>query len=249
MRPGVAPAIAPKATAGHVVGDKAKGGALASAAETATRGEIHVETSGVIFNEKTGVATTDKHVDFSTIQGSGVSMGATYDSQQGRLVLDRDVELKTEHGGEPVVVRAQHAEFERGDMLCRMRAATANYRGGEAAAADAKILFREDGSAVRLDVMNGFTLTTLNGGHVAAPSGSMDFNEHNQPRHAHMEGGVTLDSASQTGRNRRQVHGTSPIADIEFTSEGELRHTHMERGVEMHSEDLGVSRQGRLHCG
>ena len=93
--------------------------------------------------------------------------------------------------------------------------------------------------------MNGFTLTTASGGHVAAPTGSMDFNEHNQPRHGHLEGGVKMDSASQSGSNSRQVHGTSPTAELEFTPKGELRHVHMERGVEMHSEDLGVPESGQ----
>ena len=244
MRPGVAPAIAPKATTGHVAGDKAKGGTLASVAEAASHGEIHVKTSGVVFDEKSGVATTGQHVDFSSIQGNGISTGATYDSQQGRLVLDRAVELKTEHGGEPVVVHAQHAEFERGNMLCRMHAARADYRSGEATAADANILFREDGSAVRLDAMNGFTLTTQNGGHVAAPTGSMEFNEHNQPRHAHLEGGVKVDSASEKGSHSWQVHGSSPAVELDFTAKGQLRHAHMEWGVEMHSEDLSEQQGG-----
>jgi lipopolysaccharide export system protein LptA len=243
MRPGVAPAIAPKVKSGHVAGDRSKG-TLATAADSAARGEIHVNTSGVVFDEKSGVATTDKHVDFSSIQGSGVSTGATYDSQLGRLVLDRAVELKTEHSGEPVVVHAQHAEFERGNMLCRMHAATADYRRGQATAVDANILFRDDGSAVRLDVMNGFTLTTQNGGHVAAPTGSMDFNEHNQPRHAHLEGGVKMDSASKNGSHSRQVYGSSPAAELDFTAKGQLRHARLERGVEMHSEDLSVSEGG-----
>jgi lipopolysaccharide export system protein LptA len=244
MRPGVAPAIAPKATTGHVANGKDKGGTLASAAETAARGEIHVSTSGVTFDEKSGVATTDQHVEFSSVQGSGISMGATFDSQQGHLVLDRAVEMKTEHGGEPVVVRAQHAEFERGNMLCRMHAATADYRKGQATAVDANILFREDGSAVRLDAMNGFTLTTQTGGHVAAPTGSMDFNEHNQPRRAHLEGGVKIDSVSLNGSDNREVHGTSPAAELDFTAKGELHHAHMERGVEMHSEDLSEPEGG-----
>ena len=243
MRPGVAPAIAPKATAGHVA-DKTRNGMLATAAETAARGEIHVNTSGVVFDEKTGVATTDQHVDFSSIQGSGISTGATFGSQQGHLVLDRAVELKTEHSGEPVVVHAQHAEFERGDMMCRLHAATADYRKGRATAVDANILFREDGSAVRLDAMNGFTLTTQTGAHVAAPTGSMDFNEHNQPKHAHLEGGVKLDSVSQNGSHSRQIHGSSPTAELDFTAKGQLHHAHMERGVEMHSEDMNEQQAG-----
>jgi lipopolysaccharide export system protein LptA len=238
MRPGVAPAIAPKAAAGKTAAENIKSKTLASAAETAARGQIHVKTSGLTFDEKSGVATTGQHVDFSMVQGSGSSMGATYDSQQGQLVLDRAVELTTERGGEPVQIHAQHAVFERDDKICHLHAIKADYRGGEATAGDAKILFREDGSAVRLDAVNGFALATATGGHIAALTGSMDFNEHNQPRHGHLEGGVKMDSASRNESHSRQVHGTSPAAEFDFTPRGELRHAHMERGVEMHSEDL-----------
>jgi lipopolysaccharide export system protein LptA len=91
MRPAVAPAIAPKATPDQALGSKAKSKPLASAAETAAAGEIHVKTSGLTFNYKNGVTTTSQHVDFSMTQGTGSSMGATYDSQQGILVLASQV--------------------------------------------------------------------------------------------------------------------------------------------------------------
>ena len=94
---------------------------------------------------------------------------------------------------------------------------------------------------MRLDATNGFTLATATGGHLAAPTGSLDFNEHNQPRHGHLEGGVTLDSASQNAGlkgNAAGLHGTSPTAELEFTAQGQLRHAHLERGVKMHSEEL-----------
>jgi lipopolysaccharide export system protein LptA len=241
-RPGVAPAVAPKAAAGHVMSDKAKGSPAASAVEAAERGEIHVKTSGLTFDQHSGVATTSQHVAFSMTQGSGSSMGATFDSQQGLLVLDRAVELSTQRGSETVVIHAQHAEYERETQVCRLRAATAEYQGGQAAAGDAKVLFREDGSAVRLDAMNGFTLTTADGGHVAAPTGQMDFDEHNQPRHGRLEGGVTMDSESESGDGdglrHRQLHGGAPTANLEFSAQGKLRHAHLERGVAIDSEEM-----------
>ncbi len=175
----------------QAVSGKLKGAPVASVAEAAARGEIHVKTSGLIFDQKSGVAKTSQHVDFSMAQGTGSSMGATYDSDSGLLVLDHAVELTTQRGAQTVQIHAQHAEFERQSQLCRLHAATADYQGGEATAGDAKVLFREDGSAVRLDAMNGFTLATATGGHLAAPTGHMEFDEHNQPRHGHMEGGVT----------------------------------------------------------
>jgi lipopolysaccharide export system protein LptA len=239
MRPGVAPAVAPKAATGQVVGDKPKSAPVASMAEAAARGEIHVKTSGLTFDQKSRVATTSQRVDFSMAQGAGSSTGATFDSQKGLLVLERAVELTARRGEETVQIHAQHAEFERGSLLCRLRAATADYQGGEAMAGDAKILFREDGSAVRLEAINGFALATSTGGHLTAPTGQLDFDEHNLPRHGRLEGGVTMDSTSdsENGDRRQQLHGTAPQAELEFTAQGKLRHAHLQLGVAMDSEE------------
>jgi lipopolysaccharide export system protein LptA len=241
MRPGVAPAIAPKAADGHIVSEKPKSSPAASAVETAARGEIHVKTSGLTFDQRSGVATTSQHVAFSMVQGSGSSIGATFDSQQGLLVLDRVVELTAQRGSETVVIHAQHADFQRETQLCQMHAATADYQNGQATAGDAKVYFREDGSAVRLDAMNGFTLTTVSGTHVAAPTGRVDFDEHNQPRRGNLDGGVTVDSASNSGTGealrRQQLHGSAPTANLEFNAQGKLRHAHLERDVAIDSEE------------
>ena len=237
MRPGVAPAIAPKAAAGQIVGDKRKGAPVGTLAETAARGEIAIKTSGLTFDQKSGTATTSQPIDFSMVQGAGSAIGAIFDSGKGLLVLDRAVELTTQRGGETIQIHAQHAEFERASQICRLRAATANYQGGQATAGEAKILFREDGSAVRLDATNGFTLTTATGSHLTAPTGQMDFNERNQPRHGHLWGGVKMDSASEAGGRRRQLQGTAPTAELEFTTQGQLRRAHLETGVAMESEE------------
>jgi len=237
MRPGVAPAVAPRATPGQAVGQKLKGAPVASVAEAAARGEIQVKTSGLTFDQHSGVATTSQHVDFSMAQGAGSSMGATFDSQQGLLVLDRAVELTAQRGAETVRIQAQHAEFERDTRVCRLREARADYQGGVATAGDAKVLFREDGSTVRLDATNGFALTTSTGGDLRAPTGQLDFDEHNQPRHGRLEGGVTMDSTSESAGRKRQLHGSAPTAQLEFTAQGQLRHARLEQGVNMESEE------------
>ena len=246
MRPGVAPAIAPKATPGQAVGDKSKGSALAAAAQTASSGQIHVKTSGLTFDQNSGVATTPERVEFSMAQGKGSAIGAMYESQQGILVLDRAVDLISHRGAQTVEIHGQHAEFDRVDQECRLWQATAGYKGGDAAAEEAKILFRADGSVVRLDASNGFKLATATGSHLAAPTGTLEFNEHNQPRHGHLEGGVTMDSASQAKDVNRQMRGAVPSAELEFTAQGELRHARLERGVEMESEEQSNSPSGPL---
>ncbi len=214
-----------------------------TAAHAGPNDAIHVKTSGLSLNQKTGVATTAERVDFSTEQASGSSMGATYDSQQGFLVLDRSVELTGKRNGEPVTIHAAHLEFTRDTDICRLQMATADYRSGQASAAEARVQFREDGTAEHLDALGGFNATTATGGHIQSRTAAMDLDEKNQPRHGRLEGGVVMDSVSGT----RTVHGTSPAAEIDFTPQGELRHAHLERGVTMESAATGEQTvKGRL---
>ena len=232
IRPMVAPAIAPKATPDKAIDKKAIAQPIAKAAEEAASGEIHVKTSGITSNWHTGVTSTDQRVDFTLKQGAGSSTGAAFDSQKGMLVLSHDVEITAARNGETVRIHSQHAEFARNQLTCDLTGATAEYRNGQATAALAKILFRQDGSAEKLDATGGFTVATSSGGKLMAPAGRLDFDEHSQPRHGHLEGGVHMDSVSPD----RQVHGSSPIAELEFAERGELRHAHLERGVDFASE-------------
>jgi len=202
------------------------------------RRQVQVKTSGLVFDRNSGVVTTGQRVNFSMAQGAGSAMGAKYDAQSGHLVLEQAVELTVRRGNEPVSIRAQHAEFDRDSQICWLRTAVASYRGGEANAGQTKILFREEGSAERLEMSGGLVLTTATGSRLAAPVGAMDFDEHNQPHHGHLAGGVTMDSA----RDGRTSHGTASTAELEFTSRGLLRHARLEHGVTLTSEENGPQR-------
>jgi len=239
MRPGAAPAIAPKATANQVIGNKSN--SLNAAAREAARGQMHVKTSGLSFDWKSGVATTNARVEFATVQGNGSAIGSVYDSKAGHLVLNQAVELKTERAGGEVVLHAAHAEFERSQMLCFLRAATATYHGGEARAGAAQVAFREDGTATRLDATNGFSMLTETGSKVQSASGILDFDAHNQPQHGHLEGGVHL----ETVRPGHQTYGTSRTAELEFASTGELRHVHLNNSVEIRGEEQSAQAGGQ----
>jgi lipopolysaccharide export system protein LptA len=245
-RPRLTPAVAPKTAPGQGVGAKPKGTPLAAAAEAASAGEIHVKTSGLTFDTNSGVAETAQRVEFAMTQGTGSSLGASFHSQEGTLVLDAAVELNAQRGVEAVQLHAGHAEFERDSQQCLLRAAKADYRGGESTAGAAKILFRDDGSVVRLEATSGFALTTASGGRLTAPTGQMDFDEHNQPHHGHLAGGVTIDALGGKEEKDRKLHGTSPTMELEFTARGQLRHAHLERGVEFVSQEQSQQADGLL---
>ena len=222
--------------------DEIKAHAIADVDAIGGAGQIDVKTSGVTFDRNSGMVTTDQRVNFTAAQGAGSAVGASYDSQSGYLTLEQAVELTTHRGGDEVEIHAQHAEFDRGAQTCEMEKASAKFSGGQADAAEAKILFREDGSAQRLDAKGGFTLTTTKGGHVAAPVAWMEFDQHSEPIHGHMEDGVTMDSAA----GERTVHGTAPTAELAFAAKGELKSAHLERGVEMTSEETSAENAGHV---
>ncbi len=87
-------------------------------------GQVQVKTSGVTFNQNTGVVTTDQRVDFSMTKGYGSAVGASYDSQRGYLTLLAQVELTTYRGQDEV----RHPRAARGVRSRRasVRAARGN---------------------------------------------------------------------------------------------------------------------------
>ena len=72
-----------------------------------TKNPVHITTSGLRFNQKTGEAVTDQRVDFHLSQAVGSAVGARYDSKGGALVLSSQVDITTS-GKSSVNVKAAH---------------------------------------------------------------------------------------------------------------------------------------------
>jgi lipopolysaccharide export system protein LptA len=241
MRPGAKPAIA-----------QLKPGGIKSAMpnvlnppESIANNEIHVKTSGLLFDQKNGVATTSERVDFTLRQGNGNSIGAIYNSARGELILDHAVELHIDRGAtqknsDPVTVHAAHAEFHRDDQLCELTQAVADYSSGTAAASNARINFREDGSVLHMEGSGGVDLKTQAGGHVTAPRGTLDFDERSRPHAGVLEGGTQLAMT----RPDRHIEGSSPTAKLLFDGQGQIRKAHLEQGVIFHSAQQSTTAKG-----
>lgn len=231
MRPGASLAIAPKAAPTISAADKGK--PLAEAAATAERGQVHVETSGLTFDQKSGSAQTSQKVTFTMVQGSGSAMGAFYDSEQGTMTLISSVQLHSQRNRLPVDLRASHAVFERNSLHCTLNDAALSQPGQTANATLARINFRDDGSIIDLDASNGFHLDTARGSQIKAPHGTMQFDERNQPHQARLEGGVNFSTSEPT----RTVLGEAPSAELRFNRNGLLERAHLERGVHVSSHE------------
>lgn len=74
---------------------------------TELRNPIHLQTSGLVFNQKTGNAHTDEELNFEVPQARGSSSGANYNASSGVLTLLSDVQLtSTEDDSTHLVARS-----------------------------------------------------------------------------------------------------------------------------------------------
>jgi LPS export ABC transporter protein LptC len=92
-----------------------------------TEQRVHVETRGVAFNRATGIARTEQPVKFVFPNGTGQAVGVEYHSEEGTVLLLRDVQFslkppENEIAGkktasantkEPIRVTGKSMDFER----------------------------------------------------------------------------------------------------------------------------------------
>jgi lipopolysaccharide export system protein LptA len=104
---------------------------------------IHLKTSGVIFNQKTGIASTPQRIEFRVPQGNGSAVGALYDSKAQRATLKSQVELQTT-GSQPTKVNAHWAEFSQQPHQVKLESAIVHQGTRTVAADHALIALRDD---------------------------------------------------------------------------------------------------------
>ena len=108
---------------------------------------IHLKTSGLVFNQKTGAAATKEKIEFRIPQANGSAVGASYDSKANALTFGSDVRLETTEG---VTILAQ-----RGVVTQNPRRAVLGHARVERASADVQanqvtLFLRDDNSISRM---------------------------------------------------------------------------------------------------
>src|SRR5260370_4960446 len=69
---------------------------------------LHLRTTGLVFNQKTGNAWTPEEIDFSVPQASGSAVGAEYVASEGVLTLKSQVKIVVS-GPTPTTIFAPQA--------------------------------------------------------------------------------------------------------------------------------------------
>jgi len=202
---------------------------------------IHVKTSGVTFSEKAGSATTDERVEFIAGGMTGNSVGASYDSKNGVIVLRSAVHLSGLRNDRPVVVTASWAEMDRVGDLVKLAGAKALLQtddGARTVAADRSVIhMRKDGNPQRIDGEGHVVLT--GDGHDASHGVAtgdrmqMDLNDDGQPQAGYLAGNVKFTNEVPN----RQEDGRSQDLHVAFDAVGRPVHSVLTGDVEMNVQE------------
>ena len=173
---------------------------------------IHVETSNLRFDQKSGEAQTDAPLAFRLPRAEGKAIGGDYNSKTGVLILQSAVELHASQDGTPSVVYAQHAQLLRDTHIAYLLVARSEYEGGHNSADQAILHFRPDGTLQHLDAENHVHMVTAEGSELYSSTATAEFDEHSQPLTAHAGGGVNFLSDSPDS----SMHGNAVDGYMKF---------------------------------
>jgi lipopolysaccharide export system protein LptA len=209
--------------------------------EQAEKSTIHVKASGLVFNQKTGIATTDQPLEFQLPKAAGKAVGASFNSKQGVLALDKQVELTTSTNGEPATVRANHAQLVRDSRQAFLLHAETEFRNERSTADQAIIYFRQDGSAERIDA-KGNVHTVLDSSATAmSQSANILLDEKSQPTQAIMGGGINFIAKNDT----ESMHGNAVEGTFIFGPDAMLKHAQFRNAVSFVDQQLKLENDPR----
>ncbi|HTV07296.1 MAG TPA: LptA/OstA family protein [Acidobacteriaceae bacterium] len=195
--------------------------------EAAQQGRIHVTTSGLVFNQKTGQADTSQHTDFAFPKASGSCTGAHYNSKTGILVLDSQVALTTTTQGSPAVIHAAHAQIVRDSDQAYLLDPQTEYKSERASADSAIVQFRPDGSAESIHAMGHVRVVRPDGAVLTATDSVTQLDDASHLETVDLTGGVNYSSTSQG----QSMQGTAGSGTLTFGGNSLLRHAQFRDAV------------------
>jgi lipopolysaccharide export system protein LptA len=182
---------------------------------------LHVTTSSLVYMEKLGVAATSEYIEFQTGSMKGHATGADYSSDSGMLVLHSAVSMSGIAGGGPAELSASTASFDGRSQQAFLTHATYNSLGRTAAADQATLYTRSDGTLSRVEAQGNVTLQA-NGGTVVSKRVDVALNAASHPQRALLSGGVLYSSDQPL----RQLRGRADEAAIVFDAQAKPQPEH-----------------------
>lgn len=182
------------------------------ATPTELKNPIHLRTSGLIFNQKTGLAHTAESVEFHVPEANGSAVGAEYDSHTNRLTLVSDIHAVTTG---PVVrtLIAAHGVITKAPRRAVLENVTVKQPDSTITSDHVTVVFRTDNTIEQI-FADGHVEADNNGAssyQVQAAKGHLQFGTSNDLQLATLSDGTQFHSSGE-----RPMHGFAGQIDIHF---------------------------------
>lgn len=206
---------------------------------------IHLKTSGLVFNQKTGNGQTTQKVEFQTPQASGSAVGATYVAKGGVLTLESQVQVTADDAAQQATITATRAVITKRSRTIVLEQARL-VRPGQTSDADKTVIFLTPKNTVDHIVATGNVHGEDQGRQFTRASA--DRLELQLSRagkgieHAVLSGNVQFESAEEH-KQEQSVHVTAGRATLAFAGRNMLSTVHAENGVILHQQQQ--SSQGK----
>ena len=186
---------------------------------------IHVKTSGLVYLKKLGVAATQEEIEFGFGGFTGHAVGAEYNSDTGRVVLQSAITVsgldRHEKGeGRPIALTSSHGELDRASEIAVFSNARYTSAGEIAQAEIAHLHMRTDGTVERIEGERHVLLEDAGQGSVTADRADVSLDTTSKPKTALLTGAVHFVDDEPL----RQAHGDSDRANLGFDARGHLDH-------------------------
>jgi lipopolysaccharide export system protein LptA len=158
-----------------------------------SRNLIHVKTSGLTFNEGTGIAQTREAIEFRVPEASGSAVGAMYDSHGGVLTLKSAVKI-TSTGERKATITGQSATITKNPSKIVLQSARVAEPQRTMSADKVTVYMRDDNNIER--IVGSGNLHASNTGprgfEVSASEGELQMADANRASAGSLSGGVTF---------------------------------------------------------
>jgi lipopolysaccharide export system protein LptA len=198
---------------------------------------IHLKTTGLIFNQKTGNAWTSEEIDFSVPQASGSAVGAEYIANQGVLTLKSQVKILV-NGPSPSTILAQGAILDK-----KEREIVLHHPHGEnpvqQAQSDELTLFLRPDNTLDHAIADGNVVMHSSGDHPATATArklEVLMKEHTGIEHAVLSGDVHLKT-----EGGQAAETSAGLAVLNFSGKNVITKVHAEQQVKLQQQQRGTS--------
>ena len=193
---------------------------------------IHITTSSLTFNQKTGQAHTDDLVEFRTLQASGSAKGAYYDSATNQLQLKSEVHIVTT--GDNAADIAGSSGLIQKDPRQAVLFDAAIYEPNRTLTANKLTMLFEPDNTIQHAQAEGNVNIEVRGPtivDIGGPRGDLNMGPQNAVLQAIVTGGARYNT-----RGENLSHGSADTFILDFEADNQPKYFHMLKNARMRQD-------------